>query len=229
MKFLVIPIIAFSVFFSASCSKKNDAEFSGEVVIDEGYKPASGDEIVIDERSFAQSDAGDSGQRSGHQERTRIIADNSKITTMFDGYGNKTETRFFDNNPLLLSITVRTSVSGEKQVSVYAQNGMVNRLPENMFDRVLSSSANDLAAAAGIFEGRREPTIVQSNQPPLQPMPSYKFPVQTPLPQTQPLPAETTEAEPPAVETPKPPIESQTLPKQKTEKIASKNPSGEQD
>ncbi len=227
MKSSVILVIAFSVFFFASCAKTDDAESSEEVVISDGYNAAPNGEIAIDDQSFAGADGQNSGQRSAYQERARMLADNSRVTTMYDGYGNKTETRFFDNNPLVLSITVRTSAAGEKNVSVYAQNGTVNQLPENMFDRVLSAPANDLAAAAGIFEGRREPAIVQTSQPPLQPMPSYRFPVQTPPAQAVPVepPTEPEIPEPAAAETAKPP----TAPKQKTDKIDSNNPSDEPD
>lgn len=228
MKLFARLAIVFSLICCVSCSQKKDAELGEKVVIiDDDYKTASADKIVIDESSFAGFQTGDAGQqRSAYQEQTRINSDNSKITTMFDGYGNKTETRYFDNNPLLQSVTVRTSAAGEKLVSVYAQNGTVNQLPENMFDRVLSAPANDLAAAAGVFEGRREPVLVQSNQPPLQPMPSYKFPIQ--MAPAQPIAPEEAPVEPPAAETLKPPVETENPPKQTAEKTASKTPVDDQ-
>lgn len=219
MKFFAFNLVLFSVCFSVSCSKKQSGGIEQEIVIDEGYKtaPATG-EIIIEDRSLTETNNQTADARAGRREVTRIIADNSKITTMYDGYGNKTETRFFDNNPLLNSVIVRTSAAGDKQVFVNAQNGSVGHLPENMFERVLSAPANDLAAAANIFEGRREPTalLIAESDLPLQPMPSYKFPVRTPLPQI-PQPEAVEPAEP--IETPDAPAET-AAPPPKAEKPA---------
>ncbi len=226
MKFPVCLLLIIFVSLSIACSDSRSAE-SEEVFFDDGYKTGDREEIVIDDYSFEEKGAAAaSQQRSGSQEITRIAPDGSRITTMYDGFGNKTETRFFDDNPLVQIISVRTSASGEKQVSVFAQNGEVKQLPANMLDKVLTAPANDLAAAAGIFQGRREPTIVQTSQPPLQPMPGYRFPVQTPPAQAVPIePTEPETPEPATTETAKPP----TAPKQKTDKIDSKNPSDEPD
>ncbi|HXG85595.1 MAG TPA: hypothetical protein VNI84_16345, partial [Pyrinomonadaceae bacterium] len=149
------------------------------------------------------------------------------ISTTFDRYGNRTETRTFDNNPRLAFIILRTSLKGKKQVFVYGQNGDVKSLPENMLDKILTATANDLAAAAGISEGRAQSqTFVQSTQP-LKTMPSYKFPVQMPLPQL--TPPETVEiTAPKPVETLKPPTEA-TITPPKTEKLASKIPTSDLD
>lgn len=228
MKFFAFHLVLFSVFFSVSCLKKQDGGgIEQEIVIDDGYKtaPASG-EIIIEDRSLDETNNQTAGTRAAPREIPKFIADNSRITTMYDGYGNKTETRFFDNNPLLNSIIIRTSAAGDKQIFVNAQNGAVGHLPQNMFDRALSASANDLAAAANIVEGRREsavPSLAESN-PPLQPLPSYKFPVRTPMPQTlPPEPVETAEPEP--GETPVPSAESAGAPP-KIEKNASQIPPG---
>ena len=219
MKFFVFILIFISVFTFASCSKKKDGDVAAEIVIDEGYKTApASEEIVIDEQSFTAAGDKSGAARAGQRERDRIIADNSRITTMYDGFGNKTEIRFFDNHPLLTGLTIRTTPAGEKQVFLYAQNGSVGRVPENMFDRVLSAPANDLAAAANITEGRREssaPTLVESSEP-LQPQPSYKFPIQTPPPEV----VETDVPEP--SETPSPSADAPP----KSEKDAAQNPTG---
>jgi hypothetical protein len=85
----------------------------------------------------------------------KTLADNSTLNTMFDGAGNKTETRFFDNHPLIKNIILRTSARGEKQSFVYAQNGAIEILPEYIIAKALTASANELSKAAGIFHPRK--------------------------------------------------------------------------
>jgi hypothetical protein len=167
--------------------EKDDISENTEVVIiDDEIKITAEGEIIIDDSDFKSEQASLTSPKS-LQEITKIAADGSHINTMFDRYGNKTETRRFDYDSRLKFILLRTSADGQKQVFIYGQNGEVKGLPENMLDKALTAPANDLAAAAGIFEIRRQPTttVVQSDKP-LQPMPSYKFPVQTPAPQTLP-------------------------------------------
>lgn len=193
MKFSVCLSIVIFVSLSLACSSRS-AE-SEEVFIDDGYKTgdkiADKEEIVFNDLSFEGKNSTASQSRSGSQGITRIAPDSSQIKTMYDAFGNKTETRIFDGNPLLQVIAVRTSVNGDKQVSVFGQNGTVATLPAGMLDKILTAPASELAAAAGIFEGRREsPTFAQAAPSmPLQPMPSYKFPVQTPV-LPQPVPTE---------------------------------------
>lgn len=156
------------------------------VFADDGYKAVPSDEIVIDDRPTS-GNAGtmndSSGARAASQERTRIAADGSQITTMYDGFGNKTETRFFNDNFLLQDIMLRTSVKGEKQIFVFGQNGTVINLPVDMADKVLTAPANELAVAAGISEGRKAQTIENSQMNrPLTPLPASAFPIRTPMP-----------------------------------------------
>lgn len=230
MKFLVCLLVTIFVSFSLSCSKSGASESGEEVVFDDGYTTASKDEIVIDDQSFEGKNSAISQSRAGSREVTRIARDGSQIMTTYDGFGNKTETRVFDDDPLLQLVVIRTSVKGEKQVSVFAQNGTAKELPANMLDAILTAPASELANAAGIYEGRKEtPMFVQTNQPPLQPLPSYKFPIRQP--QIEAVPAETNEpetTEPAAVEAAKPEGESSPAPKSKSENPAPKTLSVEQ-
>jgi hypothetical protein len=79
---------------------------------------------------------------------------------------------------------LKTTSDGQRQVFVYGQNGDVKDLPENMLEKTTTASGDELADAAGLFEvrqNRTQPAITlgkpQSSQP-LQPVPSYKFPIQ---------------------------------------------------
>jgi YD repeat-containing protein len=232
MKFIVcLSSIIFVFFFAAACSKNNNAE-SEEVFIDDGFKTVVKDEIVIEDSPFENA-AGSATSRSlsGSREITIIAPDGSQLTTMYDAFGNKTEKRVFDGDTLLQLVAVRTSVKGDKQISVYAQNGAVKQLPPDMLEKVLTATADELATAAGIYEGRREetaqPMIVQTNQPRLQPMPSYRFPIQQPQVESAPVQPTEPETNEPA-ETTKPEGKTSTAPKSNGENTAPKTPSGEQ-
>ncbi len=90
------------------------------------------------------------------QEQTRMEKDNSVVETMYDAFGNKTESRVFYNDAPLKMVVVRTSVNGQKEVLVYGQNGEVKTAPPTLLDRALTFAAREIAKAAQIFEGRRE-------------------------------------------------------------------------
>jgi len=220
MKVLSCLLVIISSLFSFGCSKAETAVSKDQAEIDKVYKTKPDGEIVFNDQSLAQTD---DSSRTSSQNTTQVARDGSRVTTMFDGHGNKTEMRFFNNDPLLQTIMIRTSAKGETQVSVYGQNGRVRQLPDNMLGKAMSASASELATAAGIYEGRSEtptPTVVP-NQPPLKPMPSSNFPVQKPQ-------AETVPAETPAAETPKPSVEPTAVPKQTVENPPSKNQSEKQ-
>ena len=168
----------------ASLSKNEDgsAEME-EVVFDDGYKIAAQSEINTGEREAIEKGNGAWTPEANSQEIIKIASDNSKITTTFDRYGNKTETRHFNNHTRLSFILLRTTAEGEKQVFVYGQNGDVKSLPETMLDKVTTASADELANSAGIVNQQRQTsTSVQNtsspNSAPLRPLPSYNFPVQ---------------------------------------------------
>ena len=86
----------------------------------------------------------------------------SEVTVLYDSFGNKIETRAFNDDPLINVIMIRTPVSGNKSVFVFAQNGEVKNLPEDMAERVLSIPGSEIARNAGIFEGKK---VEQENLP----------------------------------------------------------------
>jgi hypothetical protein len=60
-----------------------------------------------------------------------------------------------------------TKSGGERQVFVYGQDGVVKSLPENMLDKVITASADEIANSAGIFDVKQQapaPTFSQTNQ-----------------------------------------------------------------
>lgn len=190
-------IFSFSIFLlicGTACSSNNQSE---EVVInDKEVHASNSDEVVISDNFNFQGDSLGANLNESAQTKTIRAKDNSEITIMVDGKGNKSEMRVFSNHPRLASILVRTGVDGKKETFAYDQYGKVKPLPENMIDKAMTASADELANAAGIFEGIKEqPSFTQNNQPPtvttLKPLPSSQFPIrnqhveQPPLQETE--------------------------------------------
>jgi hypothetical protein len=177
------------MFLLASCSKIGSDQ-SEVIIIDDEHKTAAKNEIVITDNSFGGEQGAFTAAKTVSQETAKIAADQSRINVMYDGFGNKTETRTFNNHLRLQCVMIKTAVDGQKQIFVYGQNGQVNPLPENMVDKAMTAPADEIANSAGIFQTYRQPSpVAQSiqsrNNTPLQPMPSYNFPVQNrPVEQT---------------------------------------------
>ncbi len=187
-RFCLLAVILVSLLTScmSSCSKDNGSENTEEVVFDDGIKAAAENEIIITDNDLKDDTAVLTSGKSAGQ-ITKIAADGSQINTMFDRYGNKTETRYFNYNLRLKFILLRTSGDGQKQVFIYGQNGEVKSLPENMLDKVLTAPANEIAAAAGINEIRTsQSTVNLTMNKPLTPLPGSAFPVRTPQPPAAP-------------------------------------------
>ena len=85
-------------------------------------------------------------------------SDNSQINTMFDGFGNKTEMRCLNNDPILKCIRLKTSAAGYKQATVFGKHGEIKTLPDEMSDRAMTADASFVASAAGIYKLSAEPS-----------------------------------------------------------------------
>jgi hypothetical protein len=169
----------------ASCAKftGNDSDV---VIIDDKPKTNAKNEIVIDDVEF-----GGGGQengivsKTGSQETAKISPDQSRIDTMYDQFGNKTETRCFKNDLRLKCVTLLTAAAdGKTKVSVYGQNGEIKSLPAEMLGKAMSAPASEIANSAGIYEIYRQPKPIAESassriNSPLRPVPSYNFPIET--------------------------------------------------
>lgn len=122
-------------------------------------------------------------QVSTTQERTqmakRLLPDKSEIETMTDGYGNKTETRFFKEHPRLRCVILRTSAEGNQEVTVYGF-GSDTKVVADLGDKALTASGDEIANAAQLTVTRgtsETPNFMKkrSNQTSLQPLPSSAF------------------------------------------------------
>ncbi len=187
---LLVLLSIFLLIFGTACSTNNQSD--NEVFInDKEVYASNSDEVVLSDDSDFQIDSPSSNSKNPAQTRTVRAEDNSEITVMIDTLGNKSEMRVFSNHPRLASILMRTSADGHKQTFAYDQNGKVKPLPENMIEKAMTASADELANSAGIYTAKTESPSFTQNTKPLQPLPSSQFPIRNQ--QIQQTPPETEE------------------------------------
>lgn len=188
MKLLIYLAAVTSLSFFASCATFSKAETAQEeVFFDDGYQKNSGAEVIIDDKSLSRDEAdffAASARANTTEVMTTVNVQGKAVSTMTDSAGNKSESVCYENHPLVGCVALKTSVKGEKEILVYAQNGTVKVLPADKIPDIYTVSANEAASVAGITEGRKydqaQPIFAQKpqNSAPLQPMPSYTFNVQ---------------------------------------------------
>lgn len=103
-----------------------------------------------------------------YKEITKIESDNSLVETMFDDHGNKTESRYFNSNPVLKMVVLRTKANGESEAVIYGQNGDIKIAPPEIVKSIMKSSAKDIARAVEIKEGVIEnqiPAMLAAEKP----------------------------------------------------------------
>ncbi len=145
--FACILLFSLTVYFSA-CSNLRSTPMTEVKFEDEN---TSGDVVITDEDLQSKQVPTSKGMRT---EPNQILADKSEVVTMFDGYGNKTETRYFKSHPRLDIIIVRTAVDNTRQVFVYGFGGKTVSMPEEFAVTALNASADEIAEAAGLKQTR---------------------------------------------------------------------------
>ena len=195
--FCLAAIVVSCLYSSFAVVSKLRAGYSKteQTAVDIAKKNEPVGETAINKTSLTGNIENQSSSGGNLPEKIKILADDSQIQTTYDGFGNKTEIRVFSKHPRLKLLMLRTSVNGERQIYVHGQNGEVEGLPENMLDKAISISADEIANSAGITETRREntrPSFAQTNKvnpgSPRQPVPVYQSPIQEPpfeQPQTE--------------------------------------------
>lgn len=194
IKYLLVMTLLISSASCASSQSDNDATQkeimidgdSKELVLNEGYSKTADGKVLINNDDMSDSQEIIALVVESSQGVVQMSGDSSQVSTMLDGYGNKTETREFLNHPLVHRLVIRTSVNGEKRVFVYGRNGDIKELPQRMFETVLTSPGKEIATSVGIFEGRKvkEPILLTgspNDYDVLTPLPSNQF--LTPAPQ----------------------------------------------
>jgi hypothetical protein len=193
---LIIVLCVFISFISLGKIRNNKAKTESVSVVNGSSAVTDG--IQTGEDAFIPLGENETNSGGVGRETTATASDGSTITTVFDRYGNKSETRYFDSNSRLHFIILKTTSEGYREVFVYGRDGTVKQLPENMLDKVTTASADQIANSAGIpvtIEQRAAtpPDFVLNNNqpsaPPIQMRPLNPLPPQT----IEPVAAETTE------------------------------------
>lgn len=187
--------LLFIAFVSISCSSAKDgAGEKAEIVIEDGYITSAKDELMIEDKDLKHIQDAVVTNKESSAVGNFIASDGTKVSISVDGYGNKSETRYFDDDAKIQMVLVKTSRDGKKQVYIYGQNGEVKDLPANMIDKAMTLTPSQIASAAGFYEGRRETdatpafsaSSTQTTVASLQPLPVYTAPAEnSPVPQQQ--------------------------------------------
>lgn len=204
-KLLISFLLLFSAVAFSGCTRVNSSELR-EVSFDDNNSKTSNEVVITDadiNRGFLNGDK---------SEQIQILADNSQVLTMFDGYGNKIEKRYFKGHGRLELVMIRTAIDGSKQIFVYGFGTDIVTMPNDFAEKALNASADEIVETAKLKTPR-----------PFKP----SFPVATPKP--LPTPARTTVIESlpqvKAEETPKPEVQtSDTTQTTETETPVKENP-----
>lgn len=203
--FNCLSLLTLAAFFSACGSLRStqmnevsiqDANNSGDVVItNHDIKPK---QVLKPKES--------------RTEPKQILADESELVTMFDGYGNKTETRYFKGHPRLQLVQVRTATDETKQILVYGFGTEIVSMPAEFAAIALNASGDEIANIAGLKTTRPFKSSFASFTPTPTPMrseiPAQVIPVEV---QPQIEAEETAKPENPAKETEQPTNERRNL------------------
>lgn len=130
-------------------------------ITDDDIAKANGDfnekgEVVLEDEDFEGSERQTATSGKSRQEELKKANDGSEVLTMYDGYGNKTETREFIDHARIKMIIVRTDTKGQKRVFVYGHYKNVTGVPENMVDIILTAPADAIANAAKIYDTKAD-------------------------------------------------------------------------
>jgi len=205
----IIPLICF-----AACARKEKAMV--DLPVDEKVIEVKHDEVTLDD---TESQAVMTTQPAS-QTAPQKMSDNSEITVMYDGFGNKLEKRYFKGHPRLNSVLVRTAADGRREILVYGQNGEKTTIEGDLAERLMTASADEIANTTKIYgtrpNTRRQQTVMVENgqtTPQTQTLPPVTLPPATVQPEE--TKSETTveeqakEMQDNVDSTPKPPVEPQ--------------------
>lgn len=167
-KLILVILAVFSITLLSSCSKylntKSATEKRQDIILAEMYKKYEAREIVFERISIEFSEYQEEPiilvNNNSESETPKLESDNSQTNIMYDGFGNKTETRVFFNHPLIKFIVVRTYPNGSKAAFVYAQNGEVKPLPDELLENSLILPPDEIAKISEIYEGRKENELI---------------------------------------------------------------------
>lgn len=174
--FLIFPAAAV---FLAGCAPVAVRETPEVVIRDKSNEPA-GSEVYINDADLKKGSQTILTVQETTQQPKRRLADRSEIETLTDGFGNKTESRYFENHPRLRLVVLRTTADGRREVTVYGNGGDTKIVPE-LNDTALTASDEEIANAAKLTQSGppAQPLFVKRSKSapnPVAPLPSSAFP-----------------------------------------------------
>ncbi len=177
--FSLLLLVLFVSIFLSGCTNA-ESKSSEEVVIDSSSNGSSNEVYITNADVKSENQQISTTQISAQNEST-ILSDNSKVETLVDGFGNRTQTRYFPGHPRLRLLILRTSAAGKQEVTVYGNAGDTKIVPD-LGDKALTASGDEIANAAQLFAtssyGGAKNFMKRSkteSQTPLQPLPSSSF------------------------------------------------------
>lgn len=138
-----ILFLTFSAFFMG-CTSVESTEFK-EVTLED--RNENGEIIVTEEDLQPKQILTSKGNKT---EPNLTLNDKSEIVTMYDGYGNKTETRYFKGHSRVQLVVVRSAMDKTKQVFVYGFDDETIQMDGKFSEVALNGSGDEIANAADL-------------------------------------------------------------------------------
>jgi len=144
---ILLFLILSSLGVLSGCSKAEPAA-SEEVVFNDASKNGTNNEIIITNQDL-ENQKGVADQNQKPINYSKNAPDGTKIDTAIDKFGNKNETRCF-NNARIKCLRVSTYPDGRREAQVFGQNGQTKNIPEEMLDKALTASPDEIADSVRI-------------------------------------------------------------------------------
>jgi hypothetical protein len=146
---LILLFLILSLFcISSGCKKNAESASQEEVVFNDAPKNAANNEIAITDHDLNKQRAiADQNQKPINYSKN--APDGSRIDTAVDKFGNKNETRCF-NNSRIKCLRLSTYPDGRREAQVFGHNGQTKTLPEEMLDRALTAAPDEIANSVNI-------------------------------------------------------------------------------
>lgn len=162
---LILTISMVCLFSSCSLTKDHDNTINmPNFKIEDGKK---GNEVVFDDSKIEEKNRQLSTFGEQPKDQNYTDKDGSSVRVSYDGYGNKTITRYFFNHPNLKLMIITETTDGTKEAIVYGHNNEHKKLEVDDVNKIVTASSNEIASKVGINAIKREnstPTIVNNTQ-----------------------------------------------------------------
>lgn len=138
-----ILFLTFSAFFMG-CTSVESTEFK-EVTLED--RNENGEIVVTEEELRPKQILTSKGSKI---DPNVTLNDKSEIVTMYDGYGNKTETRYFKGHTRVQLVVIRSGTDKTKQIFVYGFDKETVQMEDKLSELALTGSGDEIADAAGL-------------------------------------------------------------------------------